>query len=525
MTPTRRIGRAELVSAAPLLALAAVVLAGIAVRVWTLTTPIGRLDGDEGVTGVMAQRILDGHFPAFFGSQNYQGALEQYLQAGVLWLLPDTPFTLRIVQVALCAVILVLTYLLASRVTMSRWAGVLAAAVLAVGPYYFTVKGVRSHGGYDGAIIACLVMTLAVLALRRGGGRTALWAFIAGVAAGVGLWENPTALYMVIPAAFWALGAMRGSLRRALPLAVGGLLIGLLPAILHFAANGISAPARTDQQPDSTFLERLGYLFDPVIPDFLGVSSSIGPANPGMPATAIGIAAVVAIAAATWHRRRGLWHLVTLRADRCKPIDLILLTFLITPVLYAASPFTWFTGEPRYLFVLYPFAAAAFVTGVMAIRVREFRMAATVTALLGAAFLPATALAEVARTGGAIITVNTGVLYVEDLPEVADAMVREGVTTAYANYWIAGPLQFATGNRVQVAAGNWTQFPEIDEQVRRSARTAIVVPTLPGAGKVRPILVGSGRTFREFSAGRFTVFADINPPWRVPPLSFVVFPG
>ena len=53
----------------------------------------------------------------FFGTQNYQGALEQYLQAGVLALLPDTPFTLRLVQVALmaAAILLAISHVRASR--------------------------------------------------------------------------------------------------------------------------------------------------------------------------------------------------------------------------------------------------------------------------------------------------------------------------------------------------------------------------------------------------------------------------
>jgi len=202
---------------APLIALGVIVAIAVGLRVYVLTTPLMRFEGDEGVTGVMAQDILSGDFPVYFGVQSYQGALEQYLQAPLLWLLPDTPFVLRLVQVALIALILVATYLVAHRVTRSRWGGVLAAALLAVGPYYFLWKGIKSHGGYDGALLAGLVMVLAALMLRVDGRRRNVVALVLGIAAGVAIWENPTSLYMVIPAAIWAIGSARGALLRLLP--------------------------------------------------------------------------------------------------------------------------------------------------------------------------------------------------------------------------------------------------------------------------------------------------------------------
>src|SRR5690606_40587795 len=64
-----------------------------------LLSPIARLDADEAVTGIMAQRILDGDLPVFYAGQNYLGTIEQYLQAVVLAVAPDTAASLRAVQV------------------------------------------------------------------------------------------------------------------------------------------------------------------------------------------------------------------------------------------------------------------------------------------------------------------------------------------------------------------------------------------------------------------------------------------
>src|SRR3974390_3530449 len=115
----------------PLSAVALVcALAGcIAIRSVALVSTIGRLDGDEAVTGIMAREILHGQWFVYLAGENYMGALAQYLQAAVLWVLPSTPTTLRIVQVALCGVTCLLVGVLGRRMTGSPWGGVLAAAI------------------------------------------------------------------------------------------------------------------------------------------------------------------------------------------------------------------------------------------------------------------------------------------------------------------------------------------------------------------------------------------------------------
>jgi 4-amino-4-deoxy-L-arabinose transferase-like glycosyltransferase len=508
---------------APLSMLALAVLTGVVARVIVLRSPIGRMDGDEGVTGVMALRILDGQFPAFFGNQNYQGALEQYLQAGALALLPDSPFTLRIVQVALMAAAIVLTYLLATRVTGSRWGGMLAAWLMAVGPYYLVVKGVKSHGGYDGAMVAGLVMILLALALRRGSPRDRWMAVGIGVAGGIALWENPTALYLVIPAVVWALGSARGALARLLPWGLLGALVGLLPWIIHAFSTGSLTPSRSGAQPSTTFIGRLRALADPVLPDFLGLSNASPAIAPGLPSRAIVL--VIAALGAMWYRRRGIVSLITLRPNRRKPIDLVLLAFIITPFLYAASPFTWYIAEPRYLFTLYPLVAVAAAAGVMAIRVPQMRMAAGISAVIGSAFLLGTSIDGAIRANGWLNAAKIGGFFNEDLPLVAEVLERRGVAAAYGNFWLAGPLQFSTGGAVPVAAGLWTQFPDTERAVASASRTAVVVPTEPGAMMVRQALDSTGRTYRAIPAGRFTVFTDITPTWRPAANSFVFFPA
>ena len=54
-------------------------------RLFIIVSPLGWLDADEAVVGLMARHILQGERPLFFWgpSQEYLGALEAYVAAGL----------------------------------------------------------------------------------------------------------------------------------------------------------------------------------------------------------------------------------------------------------------------------------------------------------------------------------------------------------------------------------------------------------------------------------------------------------
>jgi hypothetical protein len=45
---------------------ATAVAAGLVVRAWILVSPLGALDADEAIVGLMAREALDGDFSAFY---------------------------------------------------------------------------------------------------------------------------------------------------------------------------------------------------------------------------------------------------------------------------------------------------------------------------------------------------------------------------------------------------------------------------------------------------------------------------
>ena len=480
-----------------------------------LLSNIARFESDEAVTGIMAQRILHGDFPIYFGEQSYQGALEQYLQAPILAILPDTPLSLRLVQLALSVVICVLVYVVATRVVGSRWAGALAATLYAIGPYYGVIKSIRSHGGYDGAVIFGLLVILLALKLRRDGARSRWVVAALGLCAGLAIWENYLSVYLIIPGALWALGSARGSLKRLLPWAAGGFVMGILPIIMHRLARGINPPSGTGTLPPTGLWERMDLLLSPVIGQFLGVRSGGPEVTKWVPPALITMLALAALGAALWTRRMGIWDTLTLRTARRRPIDIVLIAFAIAPFIYGASTYTWYASEPRYLYTLYPLLAVALAAGVFALKGRA-RIALAAVLIAMSALLLARTMQIVHRSGGEISLADGGRIYTEDLPQVADALKAQGITRAYSDVWVAYPLQFAGGSALAVSPYTNSVFPALDAQVARDPHPAIVSTIGAGADAMRQQLKQSGRRFQEETVGRFIIFSQVTPVRRPP---------
>lgn len=498
----------------PIIALVGVLAITVAVRLWVLTSTLGRMDADEAVTGVMALRILNGDFPAYFGMQNYQGALEQYLQAPVMLIAPSSELGLRLVQVALAVIIGTLAYQTARACTASRWAGVLAAALLAVGPYYFVLKGVKSHGAYAGGTVAMLVMILALFALRPTSPRARWVAAGAGLAAGVALWESLITLYAVLPAALWFLGTARArGNRHLIPWAAVGMVAGLSPALAYLARHGLHSPVRSNQQPATSYLERMGNLFEHGVPRFLGAT----PGTSG--ALTVTVAAMAGIGWLAWARRHGLLDILRLRTANRQPIDLMVAAFLVTPFLYALTPFTWLTTEPRYLFTLYPLAAVAIAWGVWQLPTPHMRAALGACGVAGCAALLLPTIVDSSNRAGAGPVELVSAVRTEALAPVADALLQQGVTAAYADYWTAIPLQFESGDRIDVSAGPVGQFHDSEARVARAPSPAVIVASGPESTMMAEGLLAAGRSFILNDVNGFTIFSSIEPPWRPPPVT------
>lgn len=495
------------------LAVGGVLLACLVMRLLVVLTGAGRLDADEAVTGVMAQRILGGDMFVFYAGQEYMGTVEQYAQAVVLALTPDTVGWLRAVPVLLAVVACGLVYMVARRVLSSPWGAVLAAAIFAVGPYYNLLKGTRSHGAYALAVVLCLLGVLVALHFDARSRRAPWLAFAFGVICGLAAWESLLTAYVLVPAALWVIASARGHLRSLLPLGLGGAVLGALPLIAARLSDGQVMGGGESPQPPSTIAERLDGLLDPVAGMFLGVVRAGGgeqPVTRWLAPMVVVVAGLLLLGAAMWTRRRGLWDLATLRTGHRAPIDLVIAAFPVAAVLYALSDYTWFVGEPRYLFTLYPLLAIALAAAVL--RTRRAAPALAVVLLCGLLGLSAIQIRDAIRADGYPPSSGGGVIYTEDAPAMADAIADLGVSAVYADYWLAYPLQFAAGDRFAVAALAVDRFPELEDRVARAAAPAFVAPLGVGSDRTAAALTSLGVSHRTHRVGRMMLFYDLSRP-------------
>ncbi len=563
-----------------------------AYRLWYLTRPQAQLDGDEAMTGLMVRRILAGHPYAFLADQHYNGAIEQYPQALVWAVLPQTPGTLRLPQVGLAVLACWLVFLVGRELLGVR-RGWLAAALFAVGPFFLAWKGIRSHGAYPTAQVLGLLGIWLALRLQPGhrpappdrpagtdrldagpgrlgrwraarwpaSGRPAgWWAAWFGVVLGAAAWSAWTAGYLLAPAAVWLAPALRRRAWLLGPIAAGGL-VGYLPA-LAWAVRHHELPLLVGSQPSTGPVERLRLLFGPVLREFVGVGYF--DAAPGWP-RALQTAAVLGLAAAylagCWWRRRGLAGLLLLRAggDR-RPADLLLLVPPVVVLFYLLSKYTWWAGEPRYLFAAYPALALGLAAlpprrrpagparvgalgrfagpggaagpdrrlgarawlGAAGRSGRVGRLGAPLVAAALVVTVGATSLATAARHAG------DGDAGRDDcLRTAGNWLADHGVTAAYSDYWTGMPLQLLAGDRHRLSVAPMNSGRAKFPALRYAADAAPPVYVLSRApdpmGQAQDQVAAMDQalardrvTATRTQVGCTTIYTDLHParrPW------------
>src|SRR5205823_13644165 len=125
-----RPARAPALPARTWLALGAIVALGIVLRAWILTGPLGEVEADESVVGLMALHIQAGEFPAFYWGQPYLGSLEAYLVAAALALAGPSNLVLKAVP-GLAYLAFVLLLFLGARRAFGDRVALLSALYLA----------------------------------------------------------------------------------------------------------------------------------------------------------------------------------------------------------------------------------------------------------------------------------------------------------------------------------------------------------------------------------------------------------
>ena len=481
-------------------AVVAVVLVGVALRVWVLSSNLGPFDSDEATGGLVARHLVHGHGSAFLWGNNYGGTLEAGLTAPLFALFGSGLVTLKLVPLAAFAASCLLTWRIGLR-TVGADAARLGAALLWVTSGAVVVLSTKARLYYGSSLFLACAAVLACLRLAEKPSRRD--AAVLGLVLGLGLWTAPFVFYVAVPVLVW-LVATRPRIAAQGPWAVPGALLGSLPWWWYNLRTGWGAlHERHDPIPIPTsYGIRLRDFYTKLLPKLFGLRTYAGPWTPGRAGKLLfvsllmgGLALVVWCAA---HRRSTLVPLVVIAAAY--------------PFLFAVPRSSWYTGEPRYGLFLAPVLALLLARGVTAVlRHPGFHLAVVAVA----------ALTTVASLQGLMDygRRNPGHhdLTPEHLGALGETLERQGVHDVVADYWIAYSLSFQTRERIIATPTATVRYRPYQQRVAAAgARAYAFFRGEPDAAKVEAAARAAGIGLRKLAVGNIDVLLFDQPVGQPP---------
>ena len=457
---------------------AAAVLAGLAVRAWVLASPLGTLDADEAIVGLMARHVLEGEVSVFYWGALYGGSLDAFLAAAVFALTGSSVLALKLVSVAIFAAAAVLVWRVGRR-TVGEPAAAIGAALFWIWPPFLIWWSTKERGYFGSGLVIGLAAVLLALRLRERDSR--LDAAGLGLAVGLGVWVTLQSWLLALPAVAWLIWRRPAVLRLAW-LAVPAALVGAAPWLVWNVRHGWNAVVpESVAGAESTYAGRFWDLFTTVLPTWLGlrVPYSLDWTFGPVAGVAVLVAALAGFAYLLWRRPPGLEPLLVLGAA--------------FPFLYAASSFTFLTTEPRYLVFLGPVPAL-----LLGRALARPRLAAAGLAV--ALAVSVVGLRALERQDLFTPEVHEGGVTAE-LGPLVDRLERDGVEHVYANYWLAYRITFESDERVVATSTGHVRYEPHDRAVRSDPRAAHVF--FAGAPDERRFARDGYRRLRE---GPFAIY-------------------
>ena len=481
----------------------ALIAFGVALRVWMLRTPMGGLDADEAIVGLMARHILEGEFPMFYWGQLYGGPHEPLLTAWFFQIFGSSTLVLKLVAVLLSAVACVLLWRVGKR-TVGEPAATVGALMFWIWPPAFVWWTVKSRGFYHAALVIGLGILLLVLRLaKRDSGRDM---FFLGALVATGIWCSPQTIFFTAPALVW-LAVRRFSVTKIAPVGVAGAVVGAFPwwvdqlehdwFALRSSGASFAMPAYGDH---------LRGFFETGLPGALGLKLADGSRWVGG-----GFGKACYVALLVLFVVSLLWEVVPARArGPLRSARWLLLTMVIVyPFLFALSPFSWFVAHPRYLYYLTPVLALLLARGLVALRWPGIAAGLVVVITLS------TGAFAVMHRDGVFFPSAEGVLIPDDLDPLFDFMAERGIEHVYADYWLAYCVAFESEEQLVVTAYRGAvRHTEADAAVRAAPGAAYLF--LRGSTS-EPVfqdeVTAQAIPHERFDVGGFIVYAlGVNAP-------------
>ena len=495
--------------------LAAALLVGLALRLAVMASPLGEIDGDEAVVGLMARHIAFlGERPVFYWGQPYLGSLEAFTAAPLFRVFDSSTWLLKLVPTVYSLGFLALSAILARRLFGTAVA-LATAAYLAVPPAMWAVWSSKARGGYAELLFLGEALLLATLALARS--RERKLAFVWGLLAGLAFWTHLLAIVYLLPAiVFLILGRRRAWSIAEVGLLAIGSLIGMLPLLIDNAASGfrtlaaLTQPADIPIDPPAQFVR----FFRVGVPVLLGLGQPTTSETlfdldwPRRPAGQLWLTALILalVVAALAVHLPSFKRLLRCGADHAAEPALLLMVALVTPPIVAATRFGFFVSEPRYALPLYsvlPLLVAAL-----------FRLPARAAWPLFAGVLVFNVFS--------LLSTDVRLWRPEDTPDstaatradLARFLVADDRHQMYTDYWIGYPIMFETRETVlaYVVAGGFNRYLPPADNVQRTPNPAwVFIPGTEAEQEFLDALSSLGGQARLDTVAAYHVYTDAQP--------------
>ena len=453
-----------------------------ALRVWTLSSPIGGFDADEAVWGLMTRRALDGELTAFFWGQAYGGTHEVLLSAPVFAVADSSVATARVVPLALFAAASVLVWRVGRR-TIGEPAATAAAVFFAIWPPYLVWKSTRAHGFYGSMVVLSLLVLL--LTLRLGDRPSRRDAAALGLCLGLGWWAGPATAVVALPALLWLAVRLRAEALQLWP-ALPAALVGALPWLIWNLSHGFGSLDAAFGSGGS-YVDHLRTFFLATFPTMLGLRTpfTLEWVTPELLARTISVAAFLLLVS------------MLLRDPARRLLGAVALTY---PVLQSLSSFAGLNEEPRYLVLLAPVLALAIAD----VAARTVPLAALTAVVLVA--LSVNGIRELNLQQPPVPPVG-GVRVPTDLGPALRALDRAGARRVRAHYAIAYRITFESRERIIAGSTGQTRRPVYELLASRADRPAFVF--VRGSAEDRAF---KRRDYRRVVADDWAVYVAAEPP-------------
>ncbi len=385
----------------------------------------------------MARHLLSGEWTVFYWGQHYLGSIGAVLAAIPLWIFGASPLALKLVPLTMFLGFVYIHQRLAREI-LPRSASFWATAMVGCSPAFLMIWSMKSRGYMPAFLFGAAALWIAARILRDPD-RRSRYAWL-GLLLGLGWWSQFLIAVYIFPIAVMLLLVDERRAIRHLPSLTLAFLAGSLPFWVynighHWASLALPGVAQ------SSWLKDLFTFFTVGLPILVGARPNWGHQDlfPLASILLVGLAVLcVGIVArkvrAEYRGGRGA------ASDHSAARELLLLFTLSFPIVLSCSGLAWFMDEPRYLIPLYSVFFILVVDALICLG-RKGRRFVPFAALLWIGFNLVTTYRITAEEF--IAYTNT-----EDMRPLEAFLLKEGVTRAFASYWVAYRLAFESGERI-----------------------------------------------------------------------------